>query len=138
MIWLTNVLMRIEAKREVYCAAREKLRQIAGELSGICDQHVPLAPAPHYDIFPDEEDRSVWCGSLGWFWVEEHRTLHVQVAAEDEPTLLMLHGASRATLDRFDHERLKSSVVAFFDGWRPPVTHLLPWTGNKVTGSRSS
>lgn len=120
MIWLTPVLQRIDAKREVHPEARQWLRQFAGELSGICGQRVPHAPAPQYEIVPDEGEPSVWCGSLGWFWVAQRRTLHIQVMGTEPPTLIMVHNEAASTLDKFNHEQLKASVLAFFDGWQPP------------------
>ncbi len=122
MNWLIAVLERIDSKREVDSTARERLKQVAGELSGICDQRIPHAPTLMYEVFRDEiestGDHDVWCGSLGWFWVAKQRTLHVQAARADHPVLVMLDGAV-ATYKTFDHCRLKTSVFAFFEGWTP-------------------
>lgn len=123
MNWLPEVLQRIEMKREVELTARERIKQVAGELSGICDQKIPHAPQPMYEAFLDEiegpDGAREWCGSLGWFWVAKHRSLHVQVMGTDYPVLMLVHDTAHATFSTFDHSKLKSSVLSFFDGWQP-------------------
>lgn len=129
MIWLVAVLQRIDSDRRVHIEARNQLKLAVAEMSGICDVHIPQAPAPQYEIVEDEAAFAHYFGKLGWFWAHEHRALSVETNGTRDLMLRLMHrcdGVVHSTMfGTLSHEQLKSAVLSFFDGWNPPTTQVM-------------
>lgn len=111
MNWLHPLTERIMAEREFPGEQRRTLVLWANELSAICDQYVPRAPAPEL-LSLDKVLQLVWTLNVRYFSIGVTPGLRLLLAMNDP---MGTHHQTDPT-----HQELRRDVLCLFDGWRSP------------------
>jgi len=111
MNWLKPLTDKILEERASPVEQRRALVLCANELAAICDQHVPLAPAPELLKLSD----TLWIA-----WTINDRHLSVG-AAPFNRLVLEANDGTLGTDRQVDptHQALRRNLLCLFGGWAP-------------------
>lgn len=112
MNWLHPLTERVLAERSVPGNQRRALVLWVNELSVICDQHVPRAPAP--DLMPPGEGKLL---QVTWILNDRYFAIGITPGLRLLLTLNDPHGTHHQ--EEPTHQELRTHVQSLFDGWRP-------------------
>lgn len=112
MNWLEPLTREILAMRKPSGAQRRALVLWANELSAICDQLIPDAPAP--DLEPAVGDD----GTIRIHWILNDRVFSLSVTPGYRALLAMNDPKGQHRVVDPTHQELRRYVLCLFDGWR--------------------